>query len=107
MYLIQLLLPVRDNQGQDFPSSPHDYVRKQLAEKFGGITAYIRTPAKGIWKDRNNEMEKDDIFIFEIMLKEPDEAWWRDYKQALEKLFSQEDIIIRVLPMRLVGESCT
>ena len=49
MYLVQLLLPVTDNGGNEFPESVMRSVQAELCERFGGLTAYSRAPAKGIW----------------------------------------------------------
>ena len=44
MYLVQILLPVYDNEGHHF--EPDDYVdlRAELADRFGGVTTYMRRP---------------------------------------------------------------
>jgi NDP-sugar pyrophosphorylase family protein len=43
------LLPVRDNAGATFPPSLLHDIRQQLAAQFGGVTAFTRAPAEGIW----------------------------------------------------------
>ena len=47
MHLIQLLLPVRDNEGVPFGTDPLAEVTRTLSKRFGGITAYTRAPAEG------------------------------------------------------------
>jgi hypothetical protein len=42
MYLLQLFLPLYDEQGLTFPDQHFYAVRDQLTEKFGGITTYSR-----------------------------------------------------------------
>src|SRR5687768_4274806 len=39
MHLIQILLPVYDNDGKSFPASRYADVRRELTERFGGLTA--------------------------------------------------------------------
>jgi hypothetical protein len=39
MYLVQILLPVYDNDGRPFPASSYADVRRELTERFGGLTA--------------------------------------------------------------------
>jgi hypothetical protein len=98
MYLIQLLLPLYDNHHQCFSQDSFDYVRHELTEKFGGVTAFSRSPAEGIWKENGKAEEKanrDEIIIFEVMADELDRKWWREYRTDLEKRFKQEKLIIR------------
>jgi hypothetical protein len=40
MYLIQLLLPLYDNEKRPFTRLDFDSVRKDLTERFGGVTAF-------------------------------------------------------------------
>ena len=49
MHLIRLLLPLYDNDGNRFPAGLLDQVFDELTAKFGGITAYQRSPAEGAW----------------------------------------------------------
>lgn len=45
MYLIQILLPLYDNDKRPFTKQAFDRVRDELANKFGGVTAYRNSPA--------------------------------------------------------------
>jgi hypothetical protein len=47
MHLIEIFLPLRDNQGFAFATSDFAGIRKTLTEKFGGLTAFSRVPADG------------------------------------------------------------
>ncbi len=96
MHLIQIFLPVRDNHGKAFAPEHYSRMREALTTKFGGLTAYTRAPAEGLWKDDQNDAHHDDIVIFEVMAAELDGAWWQDYKRQLKTTFAQEDLIIRV-----------
>jgi hypothetical protein len=51
MYLIQLHLPLHDNDKRAFPAQHFDTVRNTLTERFGGVTAFLRSPAVGLWKE--------------------------------------------------------
>jgi hypothetical protein len=99
--LIQLLLPLYDNEGQAFPESQFAQVRKELTERFGGLTAYTRAPAQGLWQDAGGT-KRDDIVVFEVMVAELDRAWWADYRVRLEKSFRQELIVIRAQAATLI-----
>jgi hypothetical protein len=97
MNLIQILLPVNDNEGQHF--EPDDFVqlRAELADRFGGVTTYMRAPARGLWRDDAGETTRDDIVIFEVMTDQLDRAWWSDFRKDLERRFRQDSVIIRAL----------
>ncbi len=44
-YLVQILLPERDNAGVRFAPSVMTGIRKTLSDHFGGVTAFTRAPA--------------------------------------------------------------
>lgn len=100
MYLIQLLLPLYDNEKKSFPSQHFDEIRLQLAERFGGVTAFIRSPAVGLWKEGDIEVSRDDVVMLEVMTAELDERWWTNYRKQLEQKFRQDDLVIRALDAR-------
>jgi hypothetical protein len=102
MYLVQILLPLYDNEGHAF--EPEDYValRTELADRFGGVTAYTRAPARGVWKDDAGETTRDDIVIFEVMTEELDRAWWSQFRKDLERRFRQDSVIVRALTSTLL-----
>lgn len=102
MHLIQIFLPVRDNEGKAFPAENYLRIRQELMKEFHGLTTFTRAPAEGLWKDGNNAVAEDDIVIFEVMLKQIDEPWWKRYKQSLEQMFSQDEIVIRAQNIRLL-----
>lgn len=98
MRLIQILLPVHDNEGVAFGRELHDVVRRELTDAFGGVTAYMRAPAAGLW-DEGSEVVRDDIVIYEVMAESLDDRWWRDYRTRLERRFRQDEVVVRALPM--------
>ena len=85
MHLIQLLLPQYDNTGEQFPEAYYTKVRRELTDKFGGLTAFTRAPAQGLWKNEG-ETKRDDILVFEVMSPRLNRAWWGQYRAALEEL---------------------
>jgi hypothetical protein len=98
MHLVELILPVRDNQGAAFARSHFDQVRDELVQRFGGVTAFLRAPAEGVWKEApadDQEAVRDDVVIYEVMTQQLDRAWWRAYRQDLTARFAQEDLVIR------------
>ena len=95
MHLIQILLPVYDNGGKPFPSSVYADVRRQLVERFGGLTAYSRSPAEGLWQDEAGPTARDDIIVYEVMTEQLDREWWAGFRTALARRFDQEDLVVR------------
>jgi hypothetical protein len=76
MHLVQLLLPLYDNDQQPFTHAAFDQVRNELAEQFRGVTAWRRSPAEGVWQTDDGQTSRDDIVIFEVMVDALDRAWW-------------------------------
>lgn len=101
MHLVQLLLPTYDNDGQPISAAEHRRVREELTERFGGLTAYSRAPAEGLWEDAGDgRRRRDDIVVYEVMTEAIDERWWASYRVSLERRFRQDEIVIRTLAVR-------
>lgn len=96
MHLVQLLLPVYDNAGRALARDLFDTVRQELVDRFGGLTAYTRAPATGLWAD-GTEVDKDEIVVYEVMVDELDRGWWAGYRKELEQRFAQDELMIRAL----------
>jgi hypothetical protein len=94
MHLIQLLLPLRDNNQQNFPAAYFDQVRHDLTQRFGGVTAFLRAPALGVWKEADDDVNRDEVVMFEVMCAELDRAWWAGYREELEQRFRQDEVLI-------------
>lgn len=95
MHLVQLFLPLYDNAGQRFPRALFDATRSQLTERFGGVTAFSRAPATGLWEDDAGAVQRDEVVLLEVMVDHVDHAWWRDYRVALERRFRQDELLVR------------
>jgi hypothetical protein len=93
MHLVQLLLPVVQKQ-KDYEGVMHE-----LTVRFGGVTAYSRAPAAGLWKNAADATERDDIIVVEVMVKDLDRAWWAQYRSELEQRLRQKEIVVRAQPM--------
>ena len=103
MYLVQILLPVYDNDGHAFAAAEYLRLRTELADRFGGVTAYTRAPARGVWKDdATGETQRDDIVIFEVMTDTLDRKWWSAFRHHLEEHFRQDTLIVRALDSTLL-----
>ena len=94
MHIVEIFLPLFDNDGQRFGPQLYTRVREQLVERFGGLTAFTRSPAEGLWED-GGERSRDEIVIFEVMSDGLDRNWWERYRAELERRFRQDAIVVR------------
>ena len=94
MHLIEILLPLCDNEGQLFEPALFGTVREELLAHFGGLTAFTRSPAEGVW-GKESGVARDEIVIFEVMADWIDRSWWRADRAQLEANFRQDEIVIR------------
>jgi hypothetical protein len=104
--LIQLLLPTTFPNGtasQDASAAVTD-TRRELAQTFDGLTAYVRSPAKGIWTAPDGHLEQDDVVMSEIVTDRFNREWWRAYSTVLSKRFTQDVIHVRALAVELLSE---
>ena len=95
MFIVEIFLPLHDNAGAAFAQDLFGAVRTELAHRFGGVTAFMRSPAVGIWKDEDGVARRDDIVVFEVMTDNLDQSWWSAYRAQLERTFKQEEVLIR------------
>lgn len=77
--------------------TPLEQTRRELFERFRGVTAYLRAPAKGLWTSPEGEIEADDVVMVEVVVPTFDRPWWRDYAATLAARFDQETIHVRAL----------
>jgi hypothetical protein len=98
--LVQLLLPLVDNEGRRYPADLFASLRRMLVERFGGATAYVRSPAEGFWTPVGGGPEsREDVVLVEVMDVDFDPAWWRACRLELERTLRQQAVVIRALPM--------
>jgi hypothetical protein len=101
MVLIQLLLPVRSAAHPE-GSSALAQTRRELAERFDGLTAYLRSPAKGWWTAPDGQVEQDDVVMVEVVTQTFDRTWWRAYTATLAERFHQDAIHLRSVPVDIL-----
>ena len=94
MHLIQLLLPLHDNRKEAFPQAYFVRVREDLTNRFGGVTAFVRSPAVGVWKEDSEDLNRDEIVMFEVVTEQLDKDWWASYRKELQEKFRQEELLI-------------
>lgn len=103
MHLIQILIPVFDNAGQRFDQSLFAGVRTELTERFGGLTAFVQSPALGLWKDEaSGTTTRDDMILIEVMSDRFELSWWSAYRTELERNFRQDEIVVRAIACQRV-----
>jgi hypothetical protein len=100
--LIEILLPLRDGAGKPQPKEAFAELRHLLVERFGGLTAFTRSPAEGLWAEGGARVERDDIVVLEVMAEEIDRAWWQSVRKRLEARFHQETVVIRASAIEIL-----
>ena len=101
-YLVQILLPLFDNNQRRFPKRHYAEIAALLTDTFGGLTAYNRAPAEGLWKDGPARTQRDDIVVYEVMVKALNRKWWRRFRRDLESHFRQDAIVIRAQAIKVL-----
>ena len=71
-------------------------------EQMRDVTAYLRSPAEGLWRDAATHAVRDEIVIYEVMSEELDRPWWAAYRGELPARFRQELLIVRVSEIELL-----
>lgn len=94
MYLIEIFMPLNDNDGRPFPKTVFTALRQELTERFGGVTTFNRAPASGTNKS-DEDVQKDDIIIMEVMTETLDRPWWSSLRKRIEAKLRQDEILIR------------
>jgi hypothetical protein len=90
-----MLLPTRSLQGEVYADVLVSRTRKELIDRFGGVTAYTRAPATGVWTSPAGGVEVDRVVMIEVLSEHFDRDWWRAFAETLKERFQQESIHIR------------
>jgi hypothetical protein len=93
-WLVEILLPLAYNNDAPIPDDLLASVRNDLVAQFGGLTAFTRSPAEGIWVS-DDAPHRDDIVVLEVMTDGLDRAWWASWRARVERLLRQEEIVVR------------
>ena len=101
-HLVQILLPLRTCDGSDQPPVLFAEVRDELTQRFGGVTAYSRSPATGLWKNTEAEVEREQVIMVEVVVDAFDRDWWTQYRDRLARRFDQEEIHARALAIERI-----
>lgn len=100
-HLVQLLLPKETGTGQPISQKWFESLLKELTDKFGGATSFVRGPGQGLWRS-GGEVERDNIAVIEVMANGLDRAFWQSVRKRLERELSQNEIIIRAQEMTVL-----
>ena len=98
-----MLLPLYDNDGLRIDPAVFVSVRELLAHRFGGVTAYTRAPATGLWKKDTGEIDRDQVVAVEVMVNSLDRDWWRSYGADLARAFRQKAVVVRALAVEMLS----
>ena len=98
---MQILLPVHDNDRKLFDPGTLAAIHAELAERFGGLTAYSRAPAQGTWAFAGTHA-LDDIVVVEVMTDTLDLDWWKAFRARLEQTLRQQRIVIRAHAIAMI-----
>ena len=99
-HLVQILLPLYRQDGTMVAEADFATVRRELTDRFGGVTAYMRSPAAGLWKRDDGKVDRDQVVMVEVMVDEIDRDWWDEYRRQLESRFNQEAIVTRAIAIQ-------
>jgi hypothetical protein len=106
VFLIQFLLPTRAGDTA-IDDGLVARTRDELISRFGGVTAYLRTPAHGVWTSPEGRREHDDVVMVEVVTADFDRSWWREYSASLARRFVQETIHVRALRVEVLERVAT
>jgi hypothetical protein len=102
MFLVQILLPLYSDSGERLPRERFAEVRRELTSRYGGATAFLRSPAEGTWKDEAGRVEHDEVVMCEVMAESLEREWWAQYRGTLESRFGQRELVVRALEIELI-----
>ena len=68
---------------------------RDLVVRYGGVTAFLRSPADGAWREDGGGVDTDEVVMFEVMVEDLDREAWSRYREVLERRFAQDELVIR------------
>jgi len=94
MHLVQILIPLASSS--DSRQARFESVLDDLTTRFGGATAFVNSPARGLWQS-GVKREEDRIVTVEVMVEEFEADWWASYRKTLEERFDQQELVVRAI----------
>jgi len=92
-HLVQVIVPLRGNDGELVPHTAFNDMYRDLTERFGSVGAHMHTPAEGEWRPEGH----DGAVMYEVLCERLDRCWWHDYRRHLEARFGQQGVYVRAL----------
>jgi hypothetical protein len=102
MFLVQILWPLYAPAGHPFPHEYLEAVHDTLMQRYGGVTAYTRAPAAGVWKADAHRTVRDDIIVLEVMVETLSTDWWAEFKHQWQARLGQEYLVVRAQEIQLL-----
>ena len=100
MHIVNIYLPQVNNTGVAFSEDIYLNIRKELIQKFGGLTQYDQVPAIGYWKeDADKPVSQDLVIHYEVICHTLTKKYWAEFRLRLEKVFQQTQILIVAYPI--------
>jgi hypothetical protein len=75
-YLVEILLPMDTGNGEPVSQKWFEDFLKELTDKFGGATSFVRSPGHGLWRDGGGT-DRDTIVVVEVMAEKLEQDYWR------------------------------
>jgi hypothetical protein len=96
---IEIFLPLRRGDGRPVDKAEFDAIERELADRHGGATAYLQSPAEGLWA-QDGRREEDRIVVIEVMTDRLETDEWARLKADLERRFQQQEIVLRAVAIQ-------
>jgi hypothetical protein len=93
-YLVQILVPKETGKGEPVSKDWFDEFLRELTDKFGGATSFVRSPGQGLWRS-GSTTERDEVAVVEVMAAKLAPEFWGALRERLEGELVQEEIVIR------------
>ena len=94
MHLVEVFLPLTYPNGDPVPESIVELIEGELTETFGGVTEYARGSTKGLW-NKDGHLEVDSLVVLEVMTKDLEKDWWKEFRHRTQALLRQEELLVR------------
>jgi hypothetical protein len=93
-FCVEILLPLARGDGGEVAAGWFASLETRLTDRFGGVTAFTRAPARGRWAE-GGQVQTDEVVVLEVMAEELDRAWWARLRAELERDLRQDEVVIR------------
>ena len=93
LLVVQFLIPKYDREGNPYPRSVHENLRKDLEDQFDGWSSLGDEPLPGAWRNsQSDEIEYDDSWRYEVGIAPDRLQEFDDFLAGLAHRLSQKAI---------------